>query len=143
MLHATEGCRRIRDHAGVVADQTELQAGRHARKARVVARVHVRRQTVLGVVGELQGGALTLLAVAAEGGNRGDGAEDLFTPHAHRISHAGQHGGANEVALVKVLGHAAGIARNVLLKLGNVPAAGQDRTLAQGVFDHKKHGFNR
>ena len=109
----------------------------------MVARVHIRRQAVLGVVGELQGGAFALLAVAAERGNRGDGAEDFLTPHAHRIGHAGHHGGANEVALVQVLGHAAGIARNVLLKLGNVPAAGEERTLAQGIFHHKKHGFNR
>ena len=109
----------------------------------MVARVHVRRQAVLGVVGELQRGAFAFLAVAAERGNRGNGAEDFFTPHAHRIGHAGQHGGGHEVALVQVLGHAAGIARNVLLKLGNVPTAGEERALAQGVFDHKKHGFNR
>ena len=109
----------------------------------MVARVHVRRQAVLGVVGELQGDAFALLAVAAERGNRGDGAEDFFTPHAHRIGHAGQHGGGHEVALVQVFGHASGIARNVLLKLGNVTAAGEERALAQGVFNHKKHGFNR
>ena len=109
----------------------------------MVARVHVRRQAVLGVVGELQGGAFTLLTVAAERGNRGDGAENFFTPHTHRIGHAGQHGGGHEVALVQVLGHAAGIARNIFCKLGNVPAAGEERTLTQGIFHHKKHGFNR
>ena len=109
----------------------------------MVARVHVRRQAVLSVVSELQGGAFTLLTVAAERGNRGDGAEDFFTPHAHRIGHASQYGRSHEVALVQILGHAAGIARNVLLKLGNAPAAGEERALAQGVFHHKKHGFNR
>ena len=109
----------------------------------MVARVHVRRQAVLGVVGELQGGAFTLLTVAAERGNWGDGTEDFFTPHAHRIGHAGQHGGANEVALVEVPGHAAGVAVNLRVQLGNVSAAGKERALAQGVFHHKKHGFNR
>ena len=33
------------------------------------------------------------------------------------------------------------IARNVLLKLGNIPAAGEERALAQGVFDHKSMGI--
>jgi hypothetical protein len=73
LLDAAEGCCGVGDDAGVEAEHAGLEPFAHPDAAVEVLGEDVGHQPVFGVVGQPHG-----LVLGAEGGDRGDGAEDLL-----------------------------------------------------------------
>ena len=79
-FHPAKGCRRIGNKPGVNAHHAILQRLRYAPHASQIARVEVRSQAVLGVIGHLNGGLFVI-----KGENGCQRAKRLFVGHFHCI----------------------------------------------------------